>query len=122
MTEGLYLSAPKDSPLAQRSTVSPSELDGKAFLVLEDIGFWMSIVREQLSHSQIILQKDRNVITRLVQSTDLLCFTTPAPDNAVITEGRVNVAISDGAARATFFLNARTDAPNSVRNILDAAA
>lgn len=122
MTEDLCLSAPAESSLAQRDTVTLAELDGKSFLVLEDIGFWMGVVREQLPHSQIIIQKDRNVFTQLVQSTDLLCFTTEAPENAVITKGRVNVAISDGAAHATFFLNARTDASNAIQQIMGAAA
>lgn len=119
MTEDLALSAPASSPFAQRDTVSFADLDGEPFLVFEQIGFWMDACRDKLPHSQVIVQKDRMVFMQLVQSSDLLCFTTDAPENASVAANRVRVPIVDAEAHATFFLNARTDAPQQVARIMD---
>lgn len=119
MTEDLYVSAPKDDPLAKRASVSFSELDGRTFLLYEQIGFWMDVHQQHLPHSQMILQKDRNVFMQLVRSTNLLCFTTNAPENAPASVDRVSVPIVDGDAHATFFLTAHADAPEQVLHIMD---
>lgn len=119
MTEDLYLSVPETSPYADRTSVSFADVDGEAFLVFEQIGFWMDIARQNLPNSQIIVQKDRMVFAQLITSTDLLCFTTDAPENTSTTQGRVRVPIVDGDAHATFFLNARTDSPKQVADIID---
>lgn len=119
MTEDLYASVPADSEFAKKKTLSFAELDGQSFLVYEQIGFWMDMCNEQMPHAQVIVQKDRTVFTQLVKSTNLLCFTTDAPENAGTFDNRVRVPIIDGAAHATFFLNARTDATDQVNQIMD---
>lgn len=119
MTEDLSVSFPAGHPLAGRKAVSFAELDGETFLVYEQIGFWMDVARERLPHSQLIVQKDRTVFTQLVQGSDLLCFTTDAPENTSVANSRVRVPLVDGSAHATFFLNARADASERVLQIFD---
>lgn len=118
MTEDLYASVPASNPLAKRSTLSFSDLDGQAFLVYEQIGFWMDLCNEHMPHAQVIIQKDRNVFVQLVKSTDLLCFTTDAPENTDDFADRVRIPLVDAAAHATFFVNARTDGPLQVADIM----
>lgn len=119
MTEDLYASVPEGHPLADRTSVSFADLDGEQFLVYEQIGFWMDAVGEHLPHAQTIVQKDRTVFAQLVQSTDLLCFTTDVPENDSIVSGRKSIPIVDADAHATFFLNARTDSGQQVQQIFD---
>lgn len=122
ITEDLYLSAPKNSPLAARESVSFKDLDGQTFLVFEQIGFWMDVTREQLPHAQIIVQNDRNVFMQLAMSSDLLCFATDVPENDPVTTKRTQIPIVDASAHATFFLNARKDAPDQIRQIVELVA
>ena len=60
MTEDLFLNAPAGSPLAVRSFISFADLDGEAFLILEQIGLWMDAVRRSLPNSQSA--KDRKSV------------------------------------------------------------
>lgn len=117
MTEDLYLFAPAGHPLAAERSVSFASMDGEPFLVYEQIGFWMGMVREALPNSQLIVQKDRTVFLQLLETTELLGFTTDAPENAGAAGGRVAVPITDAQAHATFFLSCRGDAAERVREI-----
>lgn len=118
MTEDLLLNAPETSPFARRTNVHLSELDGQTFLVFEQVGFWMDVVGRHLPHSEVIVQKDRTVFLQLVQSTQLLSFTTEAVENPA-TPGHVAVPIADADAHATFFLSIMHDAPKHVRALFD---
>lgn len=120
MTEDLFLNAPAGSPLAVRSSISFADLDGEAFLILEQIGLWMDAVRRSLPNSQIIVQKDRVVFEQLAASTSLLTFTTNVPQNQVEASKRTAVPIVDADAHATFFLCVRDDAQERAREIFEA--
>lgn len=116
MTEDLYLHAPESSDLAGRTTVSFAEMDGRAFLVFEQVGFWMDVVRRRLPASEVIVQRDRVVFMQLINSTELLGFTTDA-NEADTARNRVAVPIADADAHATFFLSVMTDAPQEARDL-----
>lgn len=121
MTEDLCLFAPASSDLASRTSVSFADIDGRPLIVFEQIGFWMDMVRRDTPHSEVIVQKDRNVFLQLVRSTGLLSFTTAVPENqqeAPYAE-RVSVPITDTDAHATFFLSIRADARPEPRAIFD---
>lgn len=117
MTEDLYLLASINSDLAARKTVSFSQIDGRPLLIYEQIGFWMDMVRRDTPHSEVIVQKDRNVFLQLVKSSSLLCFTTDIPENDTPFPERVAIPIVDADAHATFFLSMMTDAPDEDRQL-----
>ena len=118
MTESLYLSAPKSSRYAEMSSVSWTDINGETFLVFEQIGFWRDVHEGAMPDSQVIMQKDREVFIQLVESSDLLAFTTDAVQNQGIIPGRVAVPIRDASAHATFYLIALKDASERVRDII----
>lgn len=119
MTEDLYLSVPLTNPLATQPVVSFAQMDGQPFIVFEQVGSWMDVVRRDLPHSEVIVQRDRTVFMQLVGATELLGFTTDAPENAGIPEGRARIPIADADAHATFFLSVMADAPREVRALFD---
>ena len=118
MTESLSLYAPKTSKYADREGVSWDDIDGEAFLVFEQIGFWREVCEEAMPNATAIFQKDREVFIQLLQSSDLLGFTTDAPQNRGGTENRVAVPIRDASAHATFYLVALKDASAQARDII----
>ena len=118
MVENLSLYAPKSSRFANMPSVSWSDIDGETFLIFEQIGFWGEVHRETMPNATVILQKDREVFIQLLESSDLLGFTTDAPQNRGTIAGRVAVPIRDASAHATFYLVALKDAPERVREIV----
>lgn len=120
MVENLFVYAPAGSPVARQPSVRLADLDGQAFLMNADVGFWGDVARAALPNSRIIVQRDATVLAQLIRTTDVLGFVTDVtiPDRA--DEGRVRVPIQDADAHATFYAVAMVDAPQPVRDILDA--
>ena len=122
MTEDLYACVPEGHPLSQRSSVSFSDMDGETLLVFKGIGSWMDLVREELPHSPLVVQEDREVFVQMLLTSDLLAFTSDAPQNDTEIEGRRRVPITDAGAHATYFLLAQADATGRVAEIMDYVA
>lgn len=118
MAEDLSLRVPLDNPLASRRSVSFSDFDGQTLLLFRAIGFWMDMVREHSPNSRLVVQDDRVVFTQLMNSTDMLCFTTDAPENEGDVPGRVTVPIVDADAHATYFLVAPMNASQRVLDVV----
>ena len=133
MRESLYLSAPKDHPLAQRESVSFEDLDGETFLLFGGIGFWGDMHRRTTPHAHMVVQEDREVWRQLMRTTRMLGFSSDAPvlvrpdvagagasdDDQV---ERVFVPIRDPEAHTTFYLCVREDAyadGGLVRSVID---
>ena len=119
MTEDLYVNLPSSHHLANRSQVSFADLDGESFLVLSEVGFWMDMLRRNMPHAHIVEQADRSVFRQLVESTDLLSFTTNITRRHREHEGHTIVPIVDGDAHATFYLTSLADSPERVQQIAD---
>ena len=119
MTENLFVSVPAAHPLAMRKHVSFADLAGETVLVLDGIGFWKDVYEQGIPDVHSIVQRDREVFTQLVDSSDILCFTTDAPQNSNHVRGRVEVPLSDASAHATFFLVALRQNSERVREIVD---
>ncbi|WP_130811137.1 LysR family transcriptional regulator [Olsenella sp. Marseille-P4559] len=119
MTEALSVEAPADDELAGRDHVTWEDINGRPFLVLESIGFWMGIVRDNLPDSQIIVQQDPQVFTQLVASSDLLNFVTDASAFSHPSTGRVRIPIWGTGASATYFAACLNDSSEQVRRVLD---
>ena len=118
MTENLFVSVPAAHPLAMRKRVSFADLAGETFLVLDGIGFWRDVYERAIPDVHSIVQRDREVFTQLVDSSDIPCFTTDAPQNSNHAKGRVEVPLSDADAHATFYLVALKEATLRVYELL----
>lgn len=119
MTEDLYANVPEGHELYTRDSLSFSELDGQAFLVYGGVGFWREVHMRMLPHSQFVTQPDRTIFLQQVRTSNLLTFTTNAPENTSRHESRRPIPITDPEAHATFFLCMREDAPNNVRQLFE---
>ena len=118
MTENLFVSVPAAHPLAMRKHVSFADLAGETFLVLDGIGFWKDVYEKGIPDVHSIVQRDREVFTQLVDSSDIPCFTTDAPQNSNHAGGRVEVPLSDADAHVTFYLVALKEAAPRVSELL----
>jgi LysR family cyn operon transcriptional activator len=119
MTEDLYACVPTSHPLAAKRQVSFADLDGESFIIFKNVGFWMDVAREHLPSSQILEQEDREVFMQMLRTSDLLAFSSSAPENSQTIENRVTLPIVDADAHATFFLVGSADAEGRVSEIMD---
>lgn len=120
MVENLFVYVPKDDPLAAHTSVRAADLDGRTFLMNAEVGFWGDIVRRSMPSARIIEQRDATVLDRLIRTSDLLSFVTDVSEPTHADDGRVRVPIQDADAHATFYVVAMVDAPQAVRDIIEA--
>ena len=119
MHEDLYVNVPRNHVFRDRESITFAELDGQTFLVYGGIGFWHDVHGRMLPYAQFVTQPDRTIFLQQVGSSDLLTFTTNAPENTSGHASRKAVPITDPEAHATFWLCMRADAPKNVRTIFD---
>ena len=115
MHEDLYANVPADHVLHDRESLTFAELDGLTFLVYGGIGFWHDIHQRMLPFAQFVTQPDRTIFLQQVRTSNLLTFTTNAPENTSRHESRRAIPITDPEAHVTFWLCVRNDAPERVR-------
>lgn len=120
MVENLFIYAAATDPVAEQTSVKLSDLDGRTFLMNADVGFWGDMVRAAMPSARIIVQQDANVLAQLIRTSDVLGFVTEASAFTHPDEDRVRVPIQDAEAHATFYVVAMVDAPQAVRDIIDA--
>jgi DNA-binding transcriptional LysR family regulator len=117
MHEELYANVPVGHVLHERESLTFAELDGLTFLVYGGIGFWHDIHTSKLPFAQFVTQPDRTIFLQQVRTSNLLTFTTNAPENTSRHESRRAIPITDPEAHATFYLCARRDAPERVNTL-----
>lgn len=121
MHEDLYANVPVGHVLHDRESLTFAELDGLTFLVYGGIGFWHDIHTRMLPFAQFVSQPDRTIFLQQVRTSNLLTFTTNAPENTSRHESRRAIPITDPEAHVTFYLCMRTDAPERVRTLFELA-
>ena len=121
MHEDLYANVPAGHVLHDRESLTFAELDGLTFLVYGGIGFWHDIHTRMLPFAQFVTQPDRTIFLQQVRTSNLLTFTTNAPENTSRHESRRAIPITDPEAHVTFYLCMRADAPERVRALFELA-
>ncbi len=121
MVENLYVYTPIHDDLAQKTTVSFADLDGRTFLMNSEVGFWGEVVKSAMPNACFIEQSDSNVLDQLLRTSDLLGFVTDVTQFSHDDEQeprRVRIPIHDADAHATFYVVALLDAPERVKEIV----
>lgn len=121
MEERLFANVPRGHALSSRESLTFAELDGFTFLVYGGIGFWSEVHTRMLPASQFVVQPDRTIFLQQVRTSDLLTFTTNAPENTSGHESRRAIPITDPEAHATFWLGMRADATTHVQSLFEQA-
>lgn len=119
MREDLYANVPLDHVLHGRDSLTFSELDGHTFLVYGQLGHWHQVHERMLPFAQFVVQPDRTIFLQQVRTSDLLTFTTNAPENTSGHESRRAIPITDPEAHVAFHLCMRNDASEHVRKLFE---
>lgn len=119
MREDLYANVPAGHELHDRHELTFAELDGRGFLVYGQVGYWHQVHERMLPSARFVTQPDRTIFLQQVRTSDLLTFTTNAPENTSTNESRRAIPITDPEAHVTFYLSVRADAPGRVAELFE---
>lgn len=102
--ERLFLSVPPSHPLAERTALTPADLDGQNLLLYTDIGFWHGLCREKLPNAHFLLMSEWDAYGEVAGTGAFPTFVTDvhmarfgAPADRVI------VPIMDDGAEAVYY-------------------
>lgn len=118
--EELFIMCDKDSPLAQKKSVTFEDLTGVSFIVLQDIGPWKQIKENAIPNPRFLYQDDFASLTELTKYSQLPVFRSNLsnPDYPELGD-RVPVKIADPRNRINFYAVYRKDQRKSVAPLLD---
>ena len=105
-TEQVYLSVSRDHPLAARSIVSLSEIDGQSFIAYKREDIWTDIIRGRLPNSRFFFQEDFDAIMSIALNSDIPTFSSDIVLENVeaYRTQRANIPISDMESELTYYL------------------
>ena len=111
LKENLSVCVPASHNLAERSSVTFSELNGFNFLLNSEIGFWDEMCRVQMPASRFLVQTDQFEFEELVRESSLLCFTTNlAKDSQNLLADRIKIPVTNPEANVTYYLACHSQA------------
>lgn len=103
--EHLYISLPKDHPLASRGELSFADLKDMSILAHSNSGFWIDICKDNLKDSKLLIQDSLDVLHELIKSSSLPAFHSDrAVEQGYTAEDRIAIPLSDKAAHVTYYL------------------
>lgn len=105
LSESLFISLPKNHPLAKEKEVSFADLAQLRVLIFRGIGFWMKVCEEKLPIENLYIQERLDILAELTTASGLPNFSS---DLILQTEtrdpDRVYIPITDKEAHATYYL------------------
>lgn len=104
LKEQLYVCIPEGHPFSKhKAGITFEQMDGNTYLQIEDVGIWRKVKQHNMPHSQIILQKDRKDLMKLIQNSSLPCFVSNLSPTAYKEQmQRISIPITDSSASITF--------------------
>ena len=120
--EQLYLSIGKNHRLAKRKGVSFKDLTDLKILINENIGFWMDVTLQKLPPQNLIIQRDFDSFSELVNASNLPFFNSDQYiARGYVDPDRISVPITDKEASATYCLCCLLSEQSNYRSLFNAA-
>ena len=105
LDEQLYITVPREHPLAAKKEVLFQDLEGISILTSGNTGFWLDLCREKLKENNLLIQNFPDVMTELVDASTLPVFNSDRMlERGYAVPGRVSIPIADAEARATYYI------------------
>ncbi|MCH4009704.1 LysR family transcriptional regulator [Companilactobacillus sp.] len=107
-TEKLSINLDKFTYLANKNSVTFSELKGLSFIVIDQIGIWKDIIQQNIPDAKFMYQPQVDSFNEITKYSNFPYFSTNITrfENfhpSLNDDDRVNVAISDDASKVDFY-------------------
>lgn len=108
-TDQIYLSVKRNHPLADRQTISFSELDGQTFISYANEDQWTGMAKNKMPRSKFFYQEDLDAMVSIVQNSEFPSFSSNIFLEHIESyrTDRVNIPISDPEGTITSYLICR---------------
>ena len=111
-SERLYASLPKDHHYAGKRRLFFRELNGDSFLMVDEVGIWADIVKENMPDSRLIIQHGLENLEALIEASNIPGFATDitlesyraSSEREYAGSDRVAVPFADDNAELNFYL------------------
>jgi len=122
LDEQLYITLPKDHPLAGLGSVSFEDLKSLRILMTAHVGFWMDITLEKLDPANLLIQNNMDALGELIDASNLPFFNSDQMLKAGYQPpDRVALPITDPEAHATYWIACLTSEQQKYRSVFSAA-
>lgn len=102
--ETLKVLLPKNHRLADRKSISLSELAGENILIHDKIGFWYPLCKEKIPGAKFLVQQELSTLREIVKSSELISFMTNVSyRNTEVPPNKVAVALENPETDVTFW-------------------
>ncbi len=102
--EDLYVALPPAHPLAVRSELSLSDLNGQSILQYTKVGFWLDICKSKMPDSLFLMQDETAVLDELRRSSALPSFATNLTGGTPANEHRILIPLTDDEVNVIFYI------------------
>jgi len=121
LDEQLYITLPKDHPLAGLGSVSFEDLKSLRILMTAHVGFWMDITLEKLNPANLLIQNNMDALGELIDASNLPFFNS----DRMLKAGhqppdRVALPITDPEAHATYWIACLASEQQKYRSVFSA--
>ena len=105
LDEQLYITVPREHPLATKKEVFFQDLEGIPILTSGNTGFWLDLCRARLKEANLLIQNFPDAMTELVDASILPVFNSDRMlERGYNIPGRISVPISDPEAKVTYYV------------------
>lgn len=116
--ERLFLSLPPSHPLAERTALTPEDLDGQNLLLYTDIGFWHDFCRERLPNAHFLVMSEWDAFGEVAGTGAFPSFISDIHmAREGVPAGRVVIRILDDRAEATYYCVCRAEHRDRYRRL-----
>lgn len=102
--EYLYLTIPKNHPLAERDSIILEEIGKSNILMYAQTGFWLDILKKKIPEGHFVIHDEYEVMSQLMKSADWPIFQT---NYSILTmpemTGRVCIPVLDEEVNVTYY-------------------
>ncbi len=101
--EELYISLPLSSDLTFYSEITFEDINGISILLLQNIGYWGTLVKEKLPDSKFLVQSQQDTFEQLISLSDIAVFSS-SYFKGTNNPGRITLPIKDKEAKTDYYL------------------
>ena len=104
-SEQIYISLPKDHPLANQKTLSADDLKGLSILTY-DVGFWVGLCRQKMLRTSFLIQTDSDTMEQLVIASSLPVFNSDRMlADGYVPPDSVSLKLDEPFAQADYYIS-----------------
>ena len=104
-SEQIYISLPKDHPLANQKMLSADDLKDLSILTY-DVGFWVGLCRQKMPRTSFLIQTDPDTMEQLVIASSLPVFNSDRMlADGYVPPDSVSLKLDEPFAQADYYIS-----------------